>query len=224
MLNEIDDAQFKITYIERICNDKHDLKQYYIDLNNNFYSIDLIIIDDELDAKDAIKSYIKRKYPKHISNSQKPRYPNVNLDTLVRYFIDKHTVKTTNGTLIYDNILTKIEDVNNDLREKIKLTDPERYEETEKKNGFYISYLFSDVESPSKSRKPIPKKVRMDLWSKNFNDETVGQCYVCSCKISYIDFHAGHVKAVAKGGTDSLQNLQPVCGPCNRGIVITLHY
>lgn len=56
----MDDAQFKITYIERICNERDDLNQYFKDLNNNFISENLILLDTELDAKEAIKSHIKK--------------------------------------------------------------------------------------------------------------------------------------------------------------------
>lgn len=110
------------------------------------------------------------------------------------------------------------------LREQIKVDDPDRYEESENKNGFYIAYLLSDIVTPLNKRKPIPSKVRVDLWRKCFNDEIVGECWVCSCKINYNDFQAGHMVAVANGGTDSIQNLKPVCGPCNRGTIVCHHY
>jgi hypothetical protein len=41
-----------------------DLKQYFVDLNNNFNSTAIIIIENELDAKDAIKAHILSKYKK----------------------------------------------------------------------------------------------------------------------------------------------------------------
>lgn len=43
--------------MERICNSRDDLKQYFVDLNNNFNSTAIIIIENELDAKIAIKAF-----------------------------------------------------------------------------------------------------------------------------------------------------------------------
>ena len=213
------DAAFNITYMERICNSRDDLKQYFIDLNNNFNSSAIIIIENELDAKDAIKSHIHSKYKKHISQAAKPRFPNVNLDQVVRYFIDKHGVKDSDGILNYDKIINTLEAVNGDLRDKLRDTDQTKFEEAEKKDGFYIAYLLNDADSP-KSRRPLPKKVRTDVWNKHFNEEAYsGACKVCKCKITKDDFQCGHIIAVAKGGKDNIGNLAPVCGQCNRGMM-----
>lgn len=46
-----------------------------------------------------------------------------------------------------------------------------------------------------------------------------GKCYCCEIRTIHItDFQVGHNKAVAKGGSDNISNLRPICGPCNRGM------
>ena len=149
------DKTFNITYMERICNSRDELKQYFVDLNNNFNSTAIIIIENELDAKEAIKAHIRSKYKKHIKNSAKPRGSNVNLDQVVRYFLDNHSVKDSKGILNYEKIINTLEDVNSDLRDKFKVNDRNIFDETEKKGGLYLAYLLSDA-----GRKKLPQNVR----------------------------------------------------------------
>jgi hypothetical protein len=218
--NEGNDANFNIVYMEQNLSTKDDLKQFFTELNNNFNSTDMIIIENELDAREAIKTHIQFKYKKHISHSSKPRYPNINLDTVVRYFLDTHGRKDSNGIYNYDRIINILEDVNNDLKNKVRDIDPDKYDDAEKKGGLFLAYLFTDTDkkSTSKGRKSIPNHIRKKLWEQTFLDEYHGTCEVCNCKINKDEFHCGHVKAVAKGGTDSLNNLRPVCAACNLGM------
>ena len=44
---------------------------------------------DNFDNVLLIKNYIRKKYNKHISNSENPRYPNVNLDTISKYITER---------------------------------------------------------------------------------------------------------------------------------------
>jgi 5-methylcytosine-specific restriction endonuclease McrA len=66
-------------------------------------------------------------------------------------------------------------------------------------------------------RAAIPRKVRQAVWAR---DE--GQCRKCG--ITDADamgrdgehLHFDHVIPWSKGGTDTADNLQLLCGPCNR--------
>jgi hypothetical protein len=66
-------------------------------------------------------------------------------------------------------------------------------------------------------RKNIPKHVKTLVWGKIIgNDKPVAKCF--SCRHETIDirnFHCGHVIAESKGGTCTLDNLRPICAPCN---------
>ena len=44
----------------------------------------------------------------------------------------------------------------------------------------------------------------------------IGKCFVCEKDIDYDEFECGHVTAAFWGGNQSLNNLEPICGPCNR--------
>ena len=65
-------------------------------------------------------------------------------------------------------------------------------------------------------REPIPKCVRNALWINYFKNLREGKCQCCLREtISIGNFHAGHIKAHANGGSSSLDNLVPICMLCN---------
>lgn len=74
------------------------------------------------------------------------------------------------------------------------------------------------VPSPMGKRKPIPKKIRDDLWKKEFYPYMDGVCHCCGNDIDIYNWEAGHIIAAAKGGPDSIDNLRPVCKGCNRSM------
>ena len=72
-----------------------------------------------------------------------------------------------------------------------------------------------EKEAPLK-RESIPKCVRNALWINFFKDSRVGKCQCCLREqITIGNFHAGHIKAHANGGSSSLDNLVPICMLCN---------
>ncbi len=73
------------------------------------------------------------------------------------------------------------------------------------------------VTPKSAPRKAIPKRVRDRLWRETFS-ALDGECYCCSTKITFESWEAGHIVAAAKGGSDEITNLRPVCGPCNKSM------
>jgi 5-methylcytosine-specific restriction endonuclease McrA len=48
-----------------------------------------------------------------------------------------------------------------------------------------------------------------------------GKCYCCGLtEITPFNFEAGHVLAESQGGIITLENLRPICSPCNRSMGI----
>ena len=67
-----------------------------------------------------------------------------------------------------------------------------------------------------KTRRNIPKGVRLDVWNKYVGkDKLEGKCHVCDMTIRITNFEVGHNKAVVKGGSDKITNLRPICRKCN---------
>jgi hypothetical protein len=73
------------------------------------------------------------------------------------------------------------------------------------------------VSSPKTTpRKAIPKKIRGEVWLNQFGNAMTGACYCCKTPFGIFDtWHAGHIVPHASGGTDTAENLRPVCGSCN---------
>lgn len=77
--------------------------------------------------------------------------------------------------------------------------------------------------SPVLKAKTKPKKMRIPKVLKDHTwDEWVGdtiakaKCMCCGINdIKMNDFHCSHVVAEANGGATSVENLRPVCAPCN---------
>ena len=65
-------------------------------------------------------------------------------------------------------------------------------------------------------RKTIPKKIRGIAWKIQFGDSTKGSCFCCKKELDvFDDWHAGHIVSHSNNGTDTADNLRPVCGSCN---------
>jgi len=69
-------------------------------------------------------------------------------------------------------------------------------------------------------RRPIDKNTRSLVWQTYIGkSKPRGKCYCCKTRIIYHDdYQVGHNKAKARGGSDHISNLRPICGPCNRGM------
>jgi 5-methylcytosine-specific restriction endonuclease McrA len=199
-------TKFTIPYITKICNSKDELKQYFRDLNNNFSLHEIILQDDDIDNAEVIKGHIKNKYPKHISKSSVPKYPNINLDQFANYIIQTYCTKKRNES----QIITLIENLNNDMKTNlIYQNNNEHIEDANKKNGFYLAYLFQN------KRKGIPKAVRDKLWDIENKDSLHGKCFTCNKELDYHTFHASHIISVKNGGSDNINNLKICCITCN---------
>jgi len=199
---------FKFSYVMKVCNSKDELRNYFKDLNNIFILHEIILEDDKIDVLERIKVYMKNKYNKHISQSSNPRFPNINIDQLVNYLLNLY------GSHNYSTIISKMELLNDKLKEEIKISNIDYYNNAMGKQGFFIGYLFIKSESDNK-RKKIPQAVRNTLWSNSYNDNINGKCYVCNCNVTLHNFHAGHKISVKNGGTNNINNLEIVCSSCN---------
>lgn len=66
-------------------------------------------------------------------------------------------------------------------------------------------------------KKAIPKHVKTLVWDKYIgSDKAEAACCCClSTPISIRNFHCGHVISEVNGGDLTIQNLRPICAPCN---------
>lgn len=74
-------------------------------------------------------------------------------------------------------------------------------------------------DEPKKKRKAIPKYKRDMVWNKYIGvAKSVGECYACKKPIHIQEFEVGHNRAKAKGGSDEISNLRPICHTCNKNM------
>ena len=66
-------------------------------------------------------------------------------------------------------------------------------------------------------RQAIPSAAKKMVWDNYYGAEKgTGLCHCCRrTVISKSSFHAGHVKPVANGGENKINNLRPICQNCN---------
>lgn len=91
---------------------------------------------------------------------------------------------------------------------------------TELSNKHNLPKIKKEIPKKINSKeKRVPKKLKIEIWNKFIGKKHgIGSCYVCNDEIDSKHFEAGHIKARAKGGETTIENLRPVCEPCNKSI------
>lgn len=81
----------------------------------------------------------------------------------------------------------------------------------------------SNTTSKPRRKRTIPKAVRDKVWNHYIGIEKgVAKCICCqNQQISQNNFECGHVVAESKGGRETVTNLRPVCGLCNKSMGAT---
>lgn len=64
-------------------------------------------------------------------------------------------------------------------------------------------------------RPRIPKDIRKEIWRIYAVDE---RCFCCLEPLLETKYEAGHIKPYAHGGSDTVDNLRPICFDCNRSM------
>ena len=76
---------------------------------------------------------------------------------------------------------------------------------------------------PKKNRQTLPKSVRDSVWNHYIGEDINKHRCLCCKKvlINNRQFEVGHVLSVRDGGTDEINNLRPICSPCNHSMGTT---
>jgi hypothetical protein len=129
---------------------------------------------------------------------------------LIQKFDDLENI---NENVSMDNIKKELQDELKEikiLKENLKLK--------EKSNKINIEN--DDNLNIKKKKEKIPQKMRMLVWDKYIGlDKGKSKCKCCNDKeITQMDFECGHIIAEANGGQMTIDNLLPICSPCNRSM------
>ena len=102
-------------------------------------------------------------------------------------------------------------------------------DENKERDSTLLSITNQEVKSTTASHKPtarrrqLPSSVRDSVWNNYFGEDINKHRCLC-CKKGIITnryFHVGHVISVKNGGTDEINNLRPICPPCNHSMGTT---
>jgi hypothetical protein len=58
--------------------------------------------------------------------------------------------------------------------------------------------------------------LRCEVWCKRNGDFLLRKCYICRTDLHFKNFECGHIKAEAKGGKITIDNVEPICSNCNK--------
>ena len=68
-------------------------------------------------------------------------------------------------------------------------------------------------------RKNIPKSVKNGVWNEYIGKKFgIGKCQVCETEIDSKNFECGHIVSVKNNGLTIIENMLPICAPCNRSM------
>ena len=68
-------------------------------------------------------------------------------------------------------------------------------------------------------RKSIPKTLKNQVWDKYIGKKHgVGKCFCCKKEIDSKNFDCGHVISVKDSGPTTVDNMRPICSPCNKSM------
>ena len=102
-------------------------------------------------------------------------------------------------------------------------------DENKERDSTLLSITNEEVKSitaahkPTARRRQLPSSVRDSVWN-NYIGEDINKHRCLCCKKGIITnryFHVGHVISVKNGGTDEINNLRPICPPCNHSMGTT---
>jgi hypothetical protein len=228
------DFEFVVEVIE--CGSVGEVHELFRVVNAN-RPVPRFLLDSAESTAIQMREHIRLTYPGFISVSARPNVPNVNLDAFVQATHDRCAADLRAASHAAGGVGAWVDARNEehrvalvDLAQKYErvahgLAAIEReYKSASKSRGarFYLGCFW--LESPKKQA--LSKPLRRLVWRAWFKTVACAQdpdgdvpCPCCeSARISAFDFHLGHKRSSARGGTDEPANLVPLCAGCNLGM------
>lgn len=192
----------------------------------------------ELIFYDELKELLINKYPFLPKRSS----INTNIYTVIEFLyivkekLIKNKFKTDDVNIFYKNIKIKEKEFFNSIGYLEKMHEhKEKFKKSEltcienkscmfmKKNNF-IAWLLNPLEKPDhdyKIRISIDKVLQEKTWQKEYGACTSGKCPIFNCqkilaKNVSNSWQCGHIISHNNGGPTTIDNLRPLCTPCNR--------
>jgi hypothetical protein len=84
-----------------------------------------------------------------------------------------------------------------------------------------ISKVSKPSVTKSNKNKPsptIPLSIRKQVWRVHNGNVGSSGCFVCNNVITALEYECGHIIPRSKGGENTIDNLLPICGICNKSM------
>ena len=181
-----------------------------------------------------LREYFDMHYSKFISKSNSPLRPNINMETVIEKILDANTIAKFNLDTPR-KLIAFLETHNIDYRKKWSSIQDSKLVRAKRKCEYYGLFIGMDkdmvylsqpilvrdsyVKSNVARRVPIPKALRLTVWNNRFGlTARIGKCYVCTSNINIESFECGHIISVKCYGSTKENNLEPICGLCNKSM------
>ena len=201
-------SDFKVPVMIREFDALEELKEFFCVINDHYSPPDFVRSVEAMDRAQVLRDHLRAKYPSFLSAKGRTRFPCVPLDSFVSFVLERLE------SVPCRELVERFEELNASVGEAMQLTgEADRRITLAAKGGLF--YVHTYCRATSKQRQQMPQCVRRDVWARRYSASTEGACVVCARKVYNHDFHVGHVVALARGGTDSIANLDVVCSACN---------
>lgn len=226
----------KIPIVEIHTTSEEEVNDYFLIVNDqlrleNVYRIKQDLRDIVLHTAD----YFYKKYPKSFHN--KTRYkkaysPYMWDDIFMEQLKDLITDEEKDIIIKLDiqnsdDFIKRLEDLNIELSKQnanFFQKSEKTLQRVKKNNMLYFGLIkekwmdsIFEVERPEYDG-PLTNTMRFACWNEYIGmDKGSSNCWCCNrSKIYQQQFQAGHIKAKAVGGKNTVKNLRPICSKCNQ--------
>jgi len=206
------------------------------------YIIKTILDSNKRTILDEFSKLFLSEFKIYISKSKSPNRPNINLNELLDKLADSDIYKkVSSATEIFNyvkyinvNKWKMMDDKNSSrcLDKALKHCKSVLYITNDKDDEWMnnINWITEFINSLTfkknnkiklediqvkKKRKVLPKTIRLQVWTKYYPNSMQGYCKCCKKEIDFSNYNAGHIISIKNNGTDSIENLIPICFSCN---------
>lgn len=186
----------------------------------------------DVDRPKWLACHFRNRFPSMFSDKENQQIPHLNINKLVDMLTSDFTVVSH---LTDNELLIKLYDFNTLLGSQPLLffkTHKRQSDDTLAKakkkamekgglllgmvGSFSWTYIMACLGGIIETKVELNLDQREKLWYDKVGNVLTSQCPACGISITVNKFEVAHNIAVAKGGTDAIENLRISCGPCNR--------
>ena len=235
----------KIPVVEIFVEEQKDIYDYFLLINEQLVVNDVWkVAENKKDIILKTYDYFAKKYPKSFGWGNRPNKPRPYLHadtfmTQLTYLIrdtEEYDICQIYDITNSEDFIRVLEDLNKKYSEqkydffpkKTNTPNQKILEKIKNKNMLYFGMLQNNwmdyivIFPPEPIPDPDPpmtQALRQACWVKWMGNNFKKECWCCHInEITPFNFEAGHVKAKAMGGKNTIENLRPICGFCNKAM------